>query len=213
MNYNPRRLFVASCLALITSAFSFQMRQNVADDIGAHFQLTRELVGELMGGQFLGMALAMLIFSPLCDWIGMGKVLGLAWLCHAVGISGTIFGGDVAQMSFAPSIANALSSISGGIKDALRISPMPGAGANETSFWVLWLAAYLIGAGNGLVEVSLGSDDGLQAHQEALIYRGEKFIAKIEIVQTTPDKSVGKVIPSYKKGPIERDDRVVTKLP
>jgi chromosome segregation ATPase len=66
---------------------------------------------------------------------------------------------------------------------------------------------------NGLVEVSLGSDDGLQAHQEALIYRGEKFIAKIEIVQATPDKSVGKVIPSYKKGPIERDDRVVTKLP
>jgi len=113
------------------------------------------LVGELMGGQFLGMALAMLIFSPLCDWIGMGKVLGLAWLCHAVGISGTIFGGDVAQMNFAPSIANALSSISGGIKDALRISPMPGAGANETSFWMLWLAAFLIGAGNGLVEVSI----------------------------------------------------------
>jgi len=155
MNYNPRRLFVASCLALITSAFSFQMRQNVADDIGAHFQLTRELVGELMGGQFLGMALAMLVFSPLCDWMGMGKVLGLAWICHAVGISGTIFAGDVAQMGFAPSIANTLSSISGSIKNAVNISPMPGAGANETSFWILWLAAFLIGAGNGLVEVSI----------------------------------------------------------
>src|SRR5919109_5397685 len=80
--YNARRLFVASCLALITSAFSFQMRQNVADDVGAYFQLTKQVVGELMGGQFLGMALAMLVFSPLCDAMGMGKVLGLAWLCH-----------------------------------------------------------------------------------------------------------------------------------
>src|SRR5689334_4851819 len=89
--YKPRLLFVASCLALITSAFSFQMRQNVADDVGQYFLLTKQVVGELMGGQFPGMALAMLVFSPLCDWMGMGKVLALAWLCHLVGISGTIF--------------------------------------------------------------------------------------------------------------------------
>src|SRR5215217_409982 len=79
MNYNPRRLFVASCLALITSAFSFQMRQNVVDDVATDFLLTKQVVGELMGGQFLGMALAMLVFSPLCDALGMGKVLALAW--------------------------------------------------------------------------------------------------------------------------------------
>ncbi|HUY36660.1 MAG TPA: hypothetical protein VMV69_28255 [Pirellulales bacterium] len=70
---------------------------------------------------------------------------------------------------------------------------------------------------NGLVEISLGSDDGMQRGHEAFIARGQggesKFVAKIEIVKTTPDKSVGKVIPSYKKGPIERGDRVVTKLP
>src|SRR5438093_1098175 len=95
MNYNPRRLFVASCLALITSAFSFQMRQNVADDVGNYFSLTREMLGALMGGQFLGMATAMLIFSPLCDAFGMGKILGLAWLCHLFGISGTIFADEV----------------------------------------------------------------------------------------------------------------------
>jgi len=32
---NARRMFVVSCLALITSAFSFQMRQNVADDVAS----------------------------------------------------------------------------------------------------------------------------------------------------------------------------------
>jgi hypothetical protein len=70
---------------------------------------------------------------------------------------------------------------------------------------------------NGLVEISLGSDDGVQRGHEAFISRNQggesKFVAKIEIVTTTPDKSVGKVIPSYRKGPVERGDRVVTKLP
>ena len=105
MHYNPRRLFLASCLALITSAFSFQMRQNVADDVGNYFELTKQVVGELMGGQFLGMALAMLVFSPLCDALGMGKVLALAWLCHLVGISGTIFAKEVAEPGFATGLA------------------------------------------------------------------------------------------------------------
>jgi len=152
---NPRRLFIASCLALITSAFSFQMRQNIADDVGAHFHLTKELVGSLMGGQFLGMALAMLVFSFLCDILGMGKVLGLGWLSHLIGITGTVFAADVAVMGFAPSIASTLAGISGGMKNSLGVSLMPGAGGNDVSFWMLWLAAFFTGAGNGLVEISI----------------------------------------------------------
>src|SRR5438270_3788552 len=88
MNYNPRRLFVASCLALITSAFSFQMRADSGEDFRTTFNLTQEMVGSVMGGHFFGMAVAMLIFSFLCDFLGMGKVLALAWLCHLLGISG-----------------------------------------------------------------------------------------------------------------------------
>jgi hypothetical protein len=57
----------------------------------------------------------------------------------------------------------------------------------------------------------------VQRGHEAFISRNQggesKFVAKIEIVKTTPDKSVGKVIPAYRKGPVERGDRVVTKLP
>jgi len=153
--YNQRRLFVASCLALITSAFSFQMRQNVADDVGTYFVLTKQLVGELMGGQFLGMALAMLVFSPLCDSIGMGKVLGLAWLLHAVGITGTIFAKEVADQGVAANIASGLAGMSGGISNTLGFSPMPNVGADNKAFWVLWLAAFLIGSANGLVEVAI----------------------------------------------------------
>ena len=129
--YNQRRLFVASCLALITSAFSFQMRQNVADDVGTYFALTKQVVGELMGGQFLGMALAMLVFSPLCDSLGMGKVLALAWLCHAFGITGTIFAKEISDQGFAANIGSALAGMSNGISNAVHFSPMPNVGADE----------------------------------------------------------------------------------
>jgi MFS family permease len=157
MYYNQRRLFVASCLALITSAFSFQMRQNVADDVGSYFLLTKQVVGELMGGQFLGMALAMLVFSPLCDSLGMGKVLGLAWLCHLVGISGTLFAKELADQGFAASLASGLSGLSGGISNTVGFSPMPDPNVvgDNKAFWVLWLAAFIIGSANGLVEVAI----------------------------------------------------------
>jgi len=151
---NARRLFVASCIALITSAFSFQIRQNVTDDVATSFQLTKELVGSLMGGQFLGMALSMLVFSFICDSIGLGTVLFLAWIGHAIGISGTIFAGEVAQQGFASSIATNLASISSWM-NANNVPFFPEAGADQTAFWVLWASAFLIGGSNGLVEICI----------------------------------------------------------
>ena len=69
---------------------------------------------------------------------------------------------------------------------------------------------------DGLVEMSLGADDGLRPGQRAFVYRNHggssKFLGVVEVVKTTPDKSVGKVLPEYKKGPIEREDRVATRL-
>jgi myosin heavy subunit len=69
---------------------------------------------------------------------------------------------------------------------------------------------------NGLVEISLGSDDGLRKGHQAYIFRQQKGqakpVAKIEVVEVTPDKSVGKVIPEFRLGPIERNDRVATRL-
>lgn len=122
---NPRRLFVASCIALITSAFSFMMRQNIADSLGADFELSKQTVGGVMGAAFLGMAVSMLVLAPLCDWLGMGKVLFLAWMCHFFGIVGTIF---------APKPPN--------------VSP-------DMSYQVLWWATFLVGSGNGLVEIAI----------------------------------------------------------
>ncbi|HEX5442280.1 MAG TPA: hypothetical protein VFW87_00565 [Pirellulales bacterium] len=69
---------------------------------------------------------------------------------------------------------------------------------------------------DGLVEISMGSDDGLRKGHQAYIYRQQngqsRPIAKIEVVKVTPDKSVGKVIPEFRLAPIARDDRVATRL-
>ena len=55
---NPRRLFVASCIALITSAFSFMIRQDISDPLADTFSLTKQDIGGVMGAAFLGMAVA-----------------------------------------------------------------------------------------------------------------------------------------------------------
>lgn len=154
MSYNPRRLFVASCLALITSAFSFQMRQDSGDEMRTYFQLTQELIGSLMGGHFFGMACAMLVFSFLCDFLGMGKVLALAWVCHLLGFTGTIFAENVVAQGFSQSLADNLSAASASMMGKFNYSLLPDAPANP-AFWTLWLAAFLIGSGNGLVEIAI----------------------------------------------------------
>ncbi len=71
---------------------------------------------------------------------------------------------------------------------------------------------------DGLVEVSLGSDDGLMRGHTMEVFRdgatpnATKYLGRIEILSTKADVSVGKVIPQYRRGNIEKDDRVATRL-
>jgi MFS family permease len=146
---NPRRLFVASCIALITSAFSFQIRQDITDPLKDAFAFNNLTIGAVMGGAFLGMAVAMLVFAPLCDWLGMGRVLALAWLCHLTGILGTIFAKEVGDQEF---IKSAVSAVVGILPEAMRPADM---GPDRVHFYVLWLATFLVGSGNGLVEIAI----------------------------------------------------------
>ena len=68
-------LFVASCLALMTTAMVFSIRAAVLDDLGAHFHVNKQLVGIFAGRAFLGFAAAILIGGPLCDALGMRALL------------------------------------------------------------------------------------------------------------------------------------------
>jgi MFS family permease len=147
MAMNPRRLFVASCIALITSAFSFMVRQDITDPLASTFSLTKTEIGAAMGAAFLGMAAAMFVVAFFCDWLGMGRVLFLAWLCHLSGILGTIFAGELSHSS---SIASFLPTVISAIPE--RFQP---AAPTNTGFWVLWISTFLVGSGNGLVEIAI----------------------------------------------------------
>lgn len=86
-----KRLFVASCIALMTTAMVFSIRAAILDDLGAHFQVNKELVGIFAGKAFLGFATAILVGGPLCDTLGMKALLCVAWLLHVSGVLLTIF--------------------------------------------------------------------------------------------------------------------------
>ncbi|MBC7816460.1 MAG: hypothetical protein IAG10_06165 [Planctomycetaceae bacterium] len=76
------------------------------------------------------------------------------------------------------------------------------------------------GARNGsdLIEISIGSDDGLAEGHKLSVYRPQagdkaaKFLGDIKLVYVTPDRAVGAVILRAKNGIIERGDNVTSKL-
>jgi myosin heavy subunit len=65
---------------------------------------------------------------------------------------------------------------------------------------------------DNMVEVSLGADDGLRTGHTLEIFRGSKYLGRIELLRTDTDRSVGKVLPGFKKGAIQKDDDVATRF-
>jgi fucose permease len=88
---NSSRLFSASCVALIVTAMSFVLRTAAVGAWAAEFHLSYEQVGLINGTAFWGFTLAMIFGGPLCDALGMKRIMGLAMAGHLVGILLTIF--------------------------------------------------------------------------------------------------------------------------
>ena len=63
-----------------------------------------------------------------------------------------------------------------------------------------------------LVEVTIGSDDGLRVGHTIEVYRDAKYLGRIEILKTSPDRSVGRVDSRFQAGRIQEGDRVATRL-
>ncbi len=70
--------------------------------------------------------------------------------------------------------------------------------------------------GANMVEISLGSDAGLMPGHVLQVYRlggGQSaYVGRIEVIKTTPDRSVCKIDPSYQKSTMMVGDRVATKI-
>lgn len=91
---NPSRLFSASCVALIVTAMSFALRGAAAGDWATQFHLSHEQVGWINSTAFWGFTLAMIFGGPLCDVLGLGRIVTLAIVGHVAGICLTIFAWD-----------------------------------------------------------------------------------------------------------------------
>ncbi|WNJ21246.1 MFS transporter [Pontibacter sp. G13] len=87
---NRNLLFLASCLALISTSMSFAIRGDLMGVWGDVFSLTSEQVGWVTGTAFWGFTLAMVIGGPIVDIVGMKRIMGMAFVGHAAGIALTI---------------------------------------------------------------------------------------------------------------------------
>lgn len=88
---DAKRLFLASRVALITTAMCFGFRANAVGFWAADFHLTHAQLGWVNGTAFWGFTLAMMFGGPLCDAIGLGRILSIAWVGHLLGIFLSIF--------------------------------------------------------------------------------------------------------------------------
>lgn len=70
--------------------------------------------------------------------------------------------------------------------------------------------------GGQLLELSIGSDDGLMAGHKLEVYRlgagANTYLGRVEVTDVQPDKAVAKVLPEFLKGAIQVGDHVSSRL-
>ena len=62
------------------------------------------------------------------------------------------------------------------------------------------------------VEVTLGTDDGLREGNTLEIYRGDKYLGRMQVLEIEPHRAVGKVIKELQQDTIRNGDQVATRL-
>jgi MFS transporter, putative metabolite:H+ symporter len=90
---NDKRLFLASCFALITTAFSFSIRAGILPQLAERFELSGEQLGHINSMWFFGFPLAMIIGGLIYHSVGPKKIMQFAFISHALGIILTIYSG------------------------------------------------------------------------------------------------------------------------
>jgi MFS family permease len=123
---NVRRLFVASCLSLLTTSMVFAIRGDIEADLSGAFHLTKEQVGLIWGPAFWGFTLAIFVSGLIVDAIGMRAL-------HVISSLGYI--GGVLVVILAPRPTGPMASI-----------------WDTTGTTLLYLAFLAMGLSQGLVE-------------------------------------------------------------
>ncbi|HMC87825.1 MAG TPA: MFS transporter [Chitinophagaceae bacterium] len=85
-NIQRDRLFLASRIALIATAMTFAFRAALEGVWGTEFTLTKEQVGWIFAPAFWGFTLAQIFGGSLVDFLGMKRLLGIAFISQVAGI-------------------------------------------------------------------------------------------------------------------------------
>jgi MFS family permease len=85
------RLFLASCVSLVTTAMAFTVRGDIADAISGSFHLTHEQLGLIFSPGFWCFTVAICISGAIVDAVGMRTLHILSGLGYFVGVSLVIF--------------------------------------------------------------------------------------------------------------------------
>jgi MFS family permease len=91
---DPARLFRASFLALVTTAMTFAIRGDIMGDLEEAFALSKVQLGWISGAAFWGFGLAILFGGPLCEVLGMGRIIRVAACGHVLGVLLTMMAQD-----------------------------------------------------------------------------------------------------------------------
>lgn len=98
---NQRRLFLASCLALIATSMAFSIRTDIVPQLKGDFGFTDTQMGTLMGPGVWGFAITIVLGGFLVDMLGMKRLLGLAFFGHVGGILMTLTSKNFESLWFA----------------------------------------------------------------------------------------------------------------
>ncbi len=88
---HPRRLFVASCVALVTTSMVFSVRGDILDALGADFHLNKQQTGVALMPAFWGFTLSIFIGGSLVDYFGMRKLLLLSSAGYITAVLAIVF--------------------------------------------------------------------------------------------------------------------------
>src|SRR5699024_5912327 len=90
---NKRVLFTVSCLAIITTAFTFAIRAGILPELGSQFGLSAAQLGFINSMLFLGMPISMVLVGIFYISIEPKRIMQFAFVVHTLGIILTIYAG------------------------------------------------------------------------------------------------------------------------
>lgn len=85
-NVNTKRLFIASCLALLVTSLTFAIRAKIEGVFSADYGLTKEEIGYAFGPAFWGFTVAMFFGGFVIDIVKTKRIVWLAFGMHFIGI-------------------------------------------------------------------------------------------------------------------------------